>query len=111
MNSILNFWCSEKFLKKFRSRPFFSTIKFFLTDIEDMNWVILDHYFPFFVFLYGFLVLIVHEAPLFQKSLEKLSQTGHLSALMLQIKNRKAFAYTCFYVGGFWSLQNILFSV
>lgn len=76
-----------------------------------MNWVVLDQYFPYIVFLYGFLALVVLETP-FVANLRKQSPrfSASLSAGLRQLETRKTFAYTCFYVGAFWSLQNLLFS-
>lgn len=63
----------------------------------------LDFYFPFVVFFYGFLILIVIENPLFQRVLERAGRGS-----WLDIGHRRTFAWISFFAGGIWSLQNLL---
>jgi hypothetical protein len=62
----------------------------------------LDYLFPFFVFFYGFLILVVLEA---FPAVVRREISSH--PLFAQIEKRKPLAWLCFFVGGLWSLQNI----
>ncbi len=69
-----------------------------------MDWQNLDFIFPFFVFTYGVCLTLILES----KILDKLAQEkmpDHYRSMV----SHKALAWVCFYVGGFWSLQNLLF--
>ena len=68
-----------------------------------MNLILLDHIFPFIVFFYGLLVLIVLEAPIFVQAQKNMS-----NYFVEQLKSHKPLAWLCFFVGGLWSLQNLL---
>jgi hypothetical protein len=74
------------------------------SDKNEMSWSELDAFFPFIVFIYGAFLTLVLES----KYLDKLGRE-YFSQLHLYIKSHKALAWICFYVGGFWSLQNLLF--
>lgn len=63
----------------------------------------IDYIFPFFVFLYGILILSVFHIPQLKTVLE--SQTH---PVFLQLKTHEKLAWICFFVGGIWSLQNVL---
>jgi hypothetical protein len=65
----------------------------------------LDYLFPFIVFSYGILVVFVLES----SHLKKIGQEK-LQAAYQQLAAQKPLAWICFWVGGFWSLQNLLFS-
>ena len=62
----------------------------------------LDYMFPFFVFSYGFLILVVLEA---LPSLVQAKISSH--PLFERIEKRKPLAWICFFLGGVWSLQNV----
>lgn len=65
----------------------------------------LDFFFPFFVFFYGSLVVFVLETPLLQKiGIQK------MQAQFQQLSAHKSIAWVCFWLGGVWSLQNLIFS-
>lgn len=68
-----------------------------------MNLILFDHIFPFVVFFYGLLVLIVLETPLFIEA-----QRGVSNYFVNQLRAHKPLAWLCFFVGGLWSLQNLL---
>lgn len=70
-----------------------------------MSWSQVDFLFPFFVFFYGILMVFVQETPV----LARLAQS-RMPDSFSQITSRKTLAWVCFFVGGLWSLQNILFS-
>lgn len=63
-----------------------------------MNLILIDYIFPFVVFFYGLLVLIVLEIPV-QKIMKP---SFH------RLNAHKPLAWICFFVGGLWSLQNVL---
>lgn len=71
-----------------------------------MSLQILDQYFPFIVFFYGFLMIFVNEA----KFLQTLGKDAPARHFLSTLCARKGFAYTCFYVGGIWSVQNLWLS-
>lgn len=64
----------------------------------------LDFYFPFFVFFYGFLVVLVQETP----ALARLGEE-RLGSAWQGLAQRRGLAWICFFVGGLWSLQNLWF--
>jgi hypothetical protein len=73
-----------------------------------MNLQKLDYFFPFFVFLYGMLIVFVLESGI----LKRLSTHRNIQifeAFSQQLLTHKSLAWICFWVGGLWSLQNILF--
>ncbi len=65
----------------------------------------LDFYFPFVVFFYGFLTVLVVETP----ALASLAQQ-RLSQQWAGLTQRRGLAWTSFFLGGLWSLQNLWFS-
>ena len=81
------------------NRTYFVAAK---TDQFDMTPQELDFMFPFFVFFYGFLILVVLEA---LPSLVTARISSH--PLFARIEKRKPLAWMCFFLGGMWSLQNI----
>jgi hypothetical protein len=62
----------------------------------------LDFIFPFFVFCYGLLVVLVLENPVLVKIGEE-----RLGSAFQQLSRHKGLAWVCFFVGGLWSVQNI----
>ena len=64
----------------------------------------LDYLFPFFVFSYGILIVFVLESGAL-KRLAGERKWVHFEGLMAH----KGLAWICFWVGGLWSLQNLLF--
>jgi hypothetical protein len=79
----------------------------FFNQIPTQNEMLaqkLDFLFPFVVFCYGVLVVFVTEiTPLVRQAESK----GHLWTHTL--RQHTALAWMCFWVGGLWSLQNLLF--
>lgn len=69
-----------------------------------MNLVLLDYYFPFVVFFYGFIVLLAIEGPF----LRQLAQQQQSNLFILQLRSHTPLAWVCFFVGGLWSIQNLL---
>jgi hypothetical protein len=65
----------------------------------------IDYFFPFVVFSYGIFIVFVLE----NKTLASLGK-GRLPDLYGQLSAHKGLAWLCFWVGGLWSLQNVLFS-
>ena len=63
----------------------------------------LDHYFPFLVFFYGTLMILILE----NKFLDRMAREK-MPAIAQTWAQRKPLAWTCFFVGGLWSLQNVL---
>jgi hypothetical protein len=81
------------------NRTYFVSV---VTDKYKMTPQQLDNLFPFFVFSYGFLILLVLEAlPGFVPR----ELTSH--PLFVRIEKRKPLAWLCFFMGGLWSLQNL----
>jgi hypothetical protein len=70
-----------------------------------MKYETLDFIFPFFVFSYGILMIFVLE----NKALDKLARE-RIPVLGATLRSHKGLAYACLFVGGLWSLQNLLFS-
>ena len=71
-----------------------------------MTYQELDYVFPFFVFGYGALMLLVLTNP----KLTRLAEDRLPSEVWSQFKVKKAFALVCFVVGALWALQNIWLS-
>lgn len=71
-----------------------------------MNLILLDYYFPFVVFLYGFIVLLALEGPF----IRHLAQSQQSNLFILQLKTHAPLAWICFFIGGLWSIQNLLIS-
>lgn len=69
-----------------------------------MTWTQLDYFFPFFVFFYGSLMVFVLE----NKKLEKLAYE-RMPDYAPTLRSHRTLAWVCFFVGGLWSLQNLLF--
>jgi hypothetical protein len=63
----------------------------------------IDYYFPFAVFLYGFLLVLVIEHPFFARLGEQ-----RLGAAWNTLLQRKSLAWISFFGGGLWALQNVL---
>ena len=63
----------------------------------------LDFYFPFFVFLYGFIVSV----PLNISSLMELAEKKFPQQMVQQLNAHRKLAMFCLYIGGLWSLQNL----
>ena len=70
-----------------------------------MSYQTLDAIFPYFIFSYGILLIFVLE----NKTLDKLARE-RLPELGATLRGHKNMAWVCLFTGGFWSLQNILFS-
>jgi len=62
----------------------------------------LDFFFPFVVFFYGLLLLLVLENPALVKIGEE-----RLGAAFQQLSRHKGLAWICFFIGGLWSIQNV----
>jgi hypothetical protein len=69
----------------------------------------LDYLFPFLVFSYGILVVFVLETYQLKVAGQKRNQQAYRD-LYQQLAVHKPLAWICFWVGGFWTLQNLLFS-
>lgn len=63
----------------------------------------LDFIFPFVVFFYGLLLLIVLESPFFQRL-----GILRMGEAYRQISGHRPLAWVSFFIGGLWSLQNLL---
>ena len=68
----------------------------------NMDYQKLDHFFPYFVFFYGVLVVFVLE----NKTLDSLGK-ARISTLYEGLQRHRALAWICLFVGGIWSLQNL----
>lgn len=73
-----------------------------MSDKRLMTAEKLDFFFPFFVFFYGLLLLLVLENPVLVRLGEQ-----RLGAAFEQIRRHKGLAWICFFVGGLWSIQNV----
>lgn len=62
----------------------------------------LDLIFPFVVFFYGLLMLLVLENPYFVKIGQE-----RLGSQFQQLTRHKGLAWVCFFVGGLWAMQNV----
>jgi hypothetical protein len=73
--------------------------------MRNETYLLLDQIFPFIVFSYGILMVFVLE----NKSLDSLARQ-RLPELGATLRSHRPLAYVCFFVGGLWSVQNLLFS-
>jgi predicted acyltransferase len=64
----------------------------------------LDQIFPFFIFCYGILMIFVLE----NKALDRLARQ-RMPEWGATLRSHKPIAYLSLFVGGLWSLQNLLF--
>ncbi len=62
----------------------------------------IDFYFPFLVFFYGLVMMIVLEVPYLLALAKK-----EMPVQYAQFEKHRNIAVLSFYVGGLWSLQNI----
>lgn len=74
----------------------------YLSDTAIMTPENLDYFFPFIVFFYGLLLVLVLETPALVKIGEE-----RLGAVFQQMSRHKGLAWVCFFVGGLWSIQNV----
>jgi hypothetical protein len=65
----------------------------------------LDQIFPFFIFSYGILMVFVLE----NKTLDSLARQ-RMPEMGATLRSHRTLAYVSLFVGGFWSVQNLLFS-
>ena len=65
----------------------------------------LDFIFPFVVFSYGLLLVLVLENPV----LVRIGQE-RMGTAFQQLSRHKGLAWVCFFVGGLWSMQNVWYS-
>ncbi len=70
-----------------------------------MTHELLDHYFPYFVFYYGFIMTVFLNTSKVQKLAEK--HIGHEQ--LKQMHMHRGLALVCLFVGAFWSLQSLWF--
>ncbi len=68
-----------------------------------MTWHEIDSVFPYLVFLYGILMIFVLENKTLNELLDR-----HLSFYAAKFRSHRSLAWVSFFVGGIWSLQNIL---
>lgn len=73
-----------------------------MDDKKKMTPEKLDFFFPFVVFFYGLLLLLVLENPVLAKLGEE-----RLGAAFAQLSRHKGLAWFCFFIGGLWSIQNV----
>ncbi|MES3038173.1 MAG: hypothetical protein V4736_09725 [Bdellovibrionota bacterium] len=62
----------------------------------------LDFYFPFFVFFYGIVVILVTETAYFAKI-----GKDRMVPQFEKLQQHKPLAWISFFLGGLWSVQNI----
>ena len=62
----------------------------------------LDFIFPFFVFFYGLMMVLVLENPVLVRLGEE-----RLGQAFQQMSKHKHLGWICFFVGGLWSAQNV----
>ena len=68
-----------------------------------MNYHEIDRIFPFVVWLYGILLLVVvHHPQLLRRGQEFLP-----AQVVLRLQAHRGLAWLCFWVGGLWALQEI----
>jgi hypothetical protein len=79
-----------------------TVLKTILSDKLHMTPEKLDYIFPFIVFFYGLVLLLVLENP----RLVRLGEERMGTAFQAMLKH-KSFAWICFFVGGLWSIQNV----
>ena len=65
----------------------------------------LDQFFPFLVFSYGIIMVFVLE----NRSLDTLARQ-RIPQLGATLRSHRPLAYLSLFVGGLWSVQNLLFS-
>ena len=65
----------------------------------------LDFIFPFFVFSYGLMMVLVLETP----ALVRLGEE-RLGSMYHNLVRHKSIGWVCFFVGGLWSAQNVWYS-
>lgn len=70
-----------------------------------MKYETLDYIFPFLVFSYGIIMIFVIE----NKSLDKLARQ-RMPDMAATLRSHRGIAYLSLFVGGLWSVQNLLFS-
>lgn len=70
-----------------------------------MDLKLLDSIFPFFVFFYGLVVLFVLENPYLRRI-----GSQAIGSYYEQLSSHRILAWVSFFVGGLWSVQNLLFS-
>ncbi len=65
----------------------------------------LDFIFPFFVFSYGLLIVIVLQSSF-------LTRLGEEKMMFLfeALRRHEVLGWVCFFVGGIWSAQNVWYS-
>ncbi len=63
----------------------------------------LDYLFPFIVFSYGVVITFV-----FQSGLVSLGKGRIPEAFLQQMQSNRILGLVCLFVGGLWSLQNLL---
>jgi hypothetical protein len=72
----------------------------------------LDFIFPFVVFFYGVLIVFVTEGVRLRGLLSQsmtAEKKAFLESLTTTVGAHRSLAWICFWVGGFWSLQNLIF--
>ncbi len=69
-----------------------------------MDIAALDKFFPWVVFFYGFLLVVVLENPALVSAM-----TIRNPEAVAWLKPRRGLAWICVFVGGLWSLQNLWF--
>jgi len=62
----------------------------------------LDSYLPFLIFSYGLLAVAMFEHPSIQILLQK-----HSPFLVPKLKSQQILAWSCFFCGGLWILQDL----
>ncbi|MBK7963155.1 MAG: hypothetical protein IPK04_19395 [Bdellovibrionales bacterium] len=67
-----------------------------------MSFELLDKYFPWLVFFYGFILLVVLENPTLTAAV-----ISRRPEALEWLAPRRKFAWSCFFIGGLWSLQNL----
>ena len=79
----------------------FRPVKFGKSTTEELfKMAQLDFIFPFVLLAYGFLLIFIFESGLLTKV---------PNASFHRLSEKQSWAWVCFFVGGFWSLQNLLF--
>ena len=77
----------------------------FVRGEHGMNHETLDYIFPFFVFSYGIIMIFVLE----NKALDKLARE-RFPDRAATLRSHRSLAYASMFIGGLWSVQNLLFS-
>ncbi len=71
---------------------------------------ILDQVFPAVMFFYGFLIIVMLHSPV-----SNFFRQDQMAPWILQwmaiLEKRKSFYFLLFWVGGLWTLQNLLFAI